>query len=463
MTICSPRPASGAVELARPRAEERSALRVTLQRAKRERAKLVRRLKRACDSGDTARAKGLQHLLLSSFSGRLCAAAEVNPVLKSAERAQSCELVAIASRMNAFRATDEAANAIAADKRNGGWRCLTIFGLERAALQSLACTAIRPFHTPDPRQFAIRGGGHNEAARKVHQGIADGYTWFIGLDIASFYSSIERRLLTHIIPAPARVIEHVICPPPSEAIRIRRVGRALYGLRLAEASQSGISQGSRSSPLIAELVVKEMLTRFAPDIRIINVADDFGIMARTKRDADAITLALTRASARSPAGRFQLRPKPHSGPRRACDGFDFLGYHFRKRRSHTTCRPSDRNETKFNTRVHDLATKALDGSPDALTRLRRYVKAWWGSFPLHKPHLADADFWWARRHVREVVRRHQRAALPLIEIAMEWGENDYAPLPPVAELSQLRRDIRRRHPTHRSRVEHWQRSAGQLV
>jgi hypothetical protein len=207
--------------------------------------------------------------------------------------------------------------------------------------------------------------------------------------------------------------------------------------------------------LIAEIIVKGILSQFAPDVLIVNDADDFGILARSKRDANAIETALIRATARCPVGCFQLRSKTRNSVRRACDGFDFLGYHFRKRRSHVDCRPNEKNQTKFNTRVRYLAVEALDGSQDAIIRLRRYVKAWWRSFPLYDPHLADGDFFWARRQVLEVTRRHAPAALPLAKIAMEWEDTDYAPLPLAAELSELRRTIRRRRPRRRSRVAHW--------
>ena len=441
--------------MVRPAVEEHVAPRVALRRATRNRAKMLLRIDRALADGDQERAKGLQRRLLSSFSAKLCAVAEVNLKLKSAERARSRELVAIASQISAYRETEEDAHAIALPKQSNAWRCVTIFGLRRAALQSLVCTAIRPFHKPDPRQFAITGGGHNEAARHIRQAVADGYTWFVGLDITSFYNSIERRALTDIVPAPLGVIEHVIGPPPAEAICIRKVGMALSGIRLAEASQSGISQGSRSSPLIAEIVVKRLLTQFPLDVRIVNVADDFAIMARSKRDADAVTLALTRAAARSPAGRFQLRPKAHDRARRACDGFEFVGYRFRKRRSSVQVEPSDGNLTKFNSRVYEIAVEMERGRPDAATALRRYVINWWRAFPLCNAHLAEQDYSWARHHVREVIRHNRPRLGPLVQMAMEWEGHTFAPLPHRDERTELARAIRRAHPAHRSRVPHW--------
>lgn len=428
-----------------------------LAKARRVEAKMLRRIRRAVERGEMRRAEGLQRLYVRSFVGRLCAVAQVNPVLKSAQRARANELIAVASRICTSWPSDEAVKVVAKPKRDGGWRPVTIFGLERAASQALACKAIVPFHIPDPRQFAITGGGHNAAARLIIQSMSEGYKWFVGLDISSFYSSIERRSLPNIIPLPTSMVEHVICPPPSNAIRIERVGRALVGLRLAEASQSGISQGSRSSPLVAEIIVKSILAQFALDVRIINDADDFGIMARTKRDADAITLALTRATARSPAGCFLLRPKAHSGARRVSDGFDFLGYRFRKRQSFIDCQPSDANLIKFNTRVLGFATLLESDVIRAVQKFRRYVRQWWQSFPLVSIHLEGRDFFWGLHHVDEVVRRHRPIALPLARIAMRWDGNDYACLPPSSELVELARKIRRQNLKHQSNVPHWGR------
>lgn len=450
-----PRYGGGPVALGPIAPSEREAPRHALAKARRAEAKMMRRISRAVEGGDMHRAEGLQRQYVRSFSAKLCAVAKVNPVLKSAQRARSSELIAVASRLCLSRPCDEEVRVVAKPKRAEGWRPVTIFGLERAASQALACNALSAFHIPDPRQFAVSGGGHNAAARFVMQSMSDGYTWFVGLDISSFYSTIERRSLSSIIPLPTNMVEHVICPPPAGSIRIERVGRALTGLRLAEASQSGISQGSRSSPLVAEIIVKQILAQFALDVRIINDADDFGIMARTKRDADAITSALTRATARSPAGCFHLRPKAHKGARRVCDGFDFLGYRFRRRRSRIDCQPSDANLIKFNSRVRDLAMLLEGDVLRGVHILRRYVRQWWQSFPLVEVHLRGRDFFWGLHHVDEVVRRHRPTALPLVRIAMAWEGADYAALPPSSTLTELARSIRRRHPKQRSRVPHW--------
>ena len=342
-------------------------------------------------------------------------------------------------------------------------RLLTVFGLKRSTEQWMVQQLLRRLHTPDPRQHAMQEDedGRSEAAQAAINAMRNGARWFVGLDITEFFPSIDTRRLHDLIPLPDRVIDNVICPPPMDDVRVRYNGHVNI-IRLAEASQSGISQGSRTSPIVADIVIKHILGGLYLPATVINYADDFGAMARTKREVTAIAQSLIRAMVHSPVGCLQLRNKVHRTARRVADGFEFLGYHFRMRRGAVICQPTDKNLTKFNRRVCEFIAAAEGGSAKALQHLRRYTRSWWSAFPLTGPHLSGGDLFFARHHVRELVRIRRRRALPLAEMAMRGGEHDFAPLPPQSDISRVAQAIRGRSANnsrgraiYQSHVPHW--------
>ena len=454
---------SGPVPLIRPLEDEWEPARVPVRRAKKQAAKLFRRIERARDAGDRRQVRYLTDRYLRSYSGKLAATAKVNTILKGGERAKSKELVAIARTIDPFRPAAEQADVVPIKKANGNTRLLTLFGLKRSTEQRMVQLLLRRLHRPDPRQYAMQEGedGRNGAARAVANAIRDDARWFIGLDITDYFTSIDTRRLHNLIPLPRRVIDNVICPPAMNDVRVRYNG-LVDVLRLAEASQSGVSQGSRTSPIVADIVIKHILDGLHLPATVINYADDFGVMARTKREVTAIAQSLIRALAHSPAGCLQLRNKVHGTARRVADGFEFLGYHFKSRRGTVICQPADKNLVNFNSKTCTYILAAVAGNPKALQHLRRYMRSWWSAFPLVGAHLNGNDLFFARHHVHELVRRRHRRALPLAEMAMAFGDDDFAALPPQSEIARAAQVIRerrasraRKRPLLRSHVPHW--------
>jgi hypothetical protein len=463
MTTYRPLRISGPVPLNRPSQTEWAPPRVPIRRAKKQAAKLLRRIERARDAGHRRQVRYLTYRYLRSFSVKLAAAAKVNTILKGGERAKSKELVATARTIDPFRPADEQAHVVPIKKANGNTRLLTLFGLKRSTEQWMVQQVLRRLHRPDPRQYAMQEGedGRNQAAQAIINAMRGDARWFIGLDITDYFPSIDTRRLHNLLPLPDRVIDNVICPPAMDDVRVRYNGHVNV-LRMAEASQSGISQGSRTSPIVADIVIKHILDGLQLPATNINYADDFGVMARTKREVTAIAQSLIRAFAHSPVGCLQLRNKVHGTARRVADGFEFVGYHIRSRRGTIICQPTDKNLVNFNRKTCGFILDAEAGNPNALLRLRRYMRSWWSAFPLVRAHLDGNDLFFARHHVHELVRRRHRRALPLAEMAMTMCDDGFAPLPPHSEIMRAAQAIRERRAgrasrrtLYRSNVPHW--------
>jgi hypothetical protein len=151
------------------------------------------------------------------------------------------------------------------------------------------------------------------------------------------------------------------------------------------------------------------------DCLVINFADNFAVMARTKREALAIAKALTNAARRSPFGPFEL--KRVTPLRHVCDGFDFLGYRFKRVAFTPTCRPSEKNEVAFFTKALAIIRRIQRRRAGAKERLQHYVRSWAAAFPLWN---AGDDLFWPRFWVRGVARQYAPYALSDVEHAMDW-------------------------------------------
>ncbi|MGB3795568.1 MAG: hypothetical protein WA957_04615, partial [Alteraurantiacibacter sp.] len=212
MTPYRPLRTSGPVPLTRSLEDEWEPARVPVRRAKKQAAKLFRRIERARDAGDKRQVRYLTDRYLRSFSVKLAATAKVNTILKGGERAKSKELVAIARTIDPFRPAAEQADVVPIKKANGNTRLLTLFGLKRSTEQRMVQQLLRRLHRPDPRQYAMQEGedGRNQAAQAVVNAMRGDARWFIGLDITDYFPSIDTRRLQNLIPLPRRVIDNVI-------------------------------------------------------------------------------------------------------------------------------------------------------------------------------------------------------------------------------------------------------------
>ena len=112
--------------------------------------------------------------------------------------------------------------------------------------------------------------------------------------------------------------------------------------------------------------------------QVLTHLDDILVLTRTRGEADLILLALRVALERHPAGRLALR---RADIRRTCDGFEFLGYRFRRRKGEPPAQPTQRNITRFHAFLdaHCLATQITGEGAD---KARCYVNGWCAQFRL---------------------------------------------------------------------------------
>ena len=399
-------------------ATEQRSFKARVKQAKKQNKKMQNRIARAVASGNRHRALALQSFYIRSASARIEAVAEGHKKLRRSPRRHPTELLEIAMALNPFTGSEEAARVSARDKPNRQFRPIVSFGIEQKALQILMRNAVWPFVQTDPRQHALTNGGRNAACGRIMDAIRKDAKWFIGLDIRNFYGSINRERINDIITVPTGALQATIRLP--ENINIGRIGNAIGPINLLDAARRGVSQGSSFSPIIAELVCKEILRSVSSRFVVINYADDFGIMARTKREAKLISKTLISAARRSRFGHFQLIVKTRH--RRVADGFDFLGYFFRKRNGEIRCEPSSKNCQEFFNKSYDHMRRVGRQSLDAVINLQKYVKSWTAAFPLWN---AGKQIYWPRYWVQQIAKTNLPHLTEQIENAMLWSDNNF--------------------------------------
>ncbi|HYD23775.1 MAG TPA: reverse transcriptase domain-containing protein [Croceibacterium sp.] len=414
-----------------------------LRKARKHHQKLLRRIDKAVAEENPHKARALGEKLLKSADARLVAAADSNMRMKRGMRTPTHQLEAMAAEINAWRPIADAVTAHAVDKAGWDFRVVMSFPHKWRATHLLCRRAIEGSVSLDPRQHAYRNGGRDEAVKRVLRELDAGKKWCVQLDINEFYRSIDRRRLYQIIPLPCEVIDNVVGPPGN--ILPGRIGNAIGPISLVTVSREGISQGSSLSPLIAEAVIATALRDLRSTVSVINYGDNFELIARTRAELRMAITALTGAFRRSPHGPFRLTDK--SGLRRVCDGFEFLGYHFRMKRGRIHCRPSKKSEVKFFTSalrlMRDIAQRR---QPDAAIKLQRSALGWVSAFSQWR---TNEPLFWTGFWLRGVAHQHCPAALrtiaELTEVDDERFVRSASPLPTINPPGRFRR----------SQVEHW--------
>jgi hypothetical protein len=144
---------------------------------------------------------------------------------------------------------------------------------------------------------------------------------------------------------------------------------------------------------VIEMLLAPMISALPNFATIINYADNFLVMARTKKDAVSMINALWAALISHPVG--PLKPKTDL-PLGKHKNFDFLGFEFSQKKGLATVAPSSKNFHEFNSRfIHDLNKSEHKNLTHAerkqiLKKLKVYVKSWVAAF---HPWAEANQFW----------------------------------------------------------------------
>lgn len=378
--------------------------------------KALARIKCHHDRGDQRRVRQLERNHLHAHSFKVVAAARARVrmawLARQAAREKGTydpsrrygpsrqQALCVADVIDLWRTTDEEVKVRKEEKNKGGYRPIHGFGLEHRARQEMLRMTKANTAVLHPAQYAP-AKGLKQAQRDILAALRTGeYHYAVTIDVKSYFNNIDVRELPELLRLPTEVITANVDSSSFniDPRRLRAITEEInkyecmnddtdrndsytcervIGHRISYRQYQGtpgISQGSSCSPIIAEIVMADILSHLPEGMRVFNWADDILILATTIEEAERAIDALDAAIVAARGGRFQAKLEIHS----VDAGFDFIGSTFKGRGPSATVSPTTANRQRLDAAMArhlykisreganpDLAIKSIAGWVDA--------------------------------------------------------------------------------------------------
>jgi RNA-directed DNA polymerase len=208
-------------------------------------------------------------------------------------------------------------------KPKGGLRPLAIWTLRDRVAQRVVHDHLMPIvdrHFLDCNYGFRPGRSVDDAVQAVIKAREANRRWVVDADIEDCFGSLDQRRLVKQVRKWTR--EPVVLTLIEMWLRAR-----VYNPARGQPATAAASQGGVITPLLANLYLHSFdvqVTRTVPYGTLVRFTDDFVILCRRRREAEAAL-----AAARQALGRLRLQINPHKTQLVHFDqGFKFLGVFF---------------------------------------------------------------------------------------------------------------------------------------
>jgi RNA-directed DNA polymerase len=253
-----------------------------------------------------------------------------------------------------------------------------------------------------PCSYGFRPGrGCKDALRQVDELLKDGYLWVVDADIKSYFDSIPHERLMQEVEkyiADSRVLN---------LLRQFLNQDILDGLE-RWTPRDGTPQGAVISPLLANLYLHPVdVTVVETGFEMIRYADDLVILSRSLEGAEAALARLQNLLAKRG---LTLHPQKTRIANLTApgDGFDFLGYHFKRgsNSNRLTRWPRNKSLKKLKDSIRQKTKRCNGLSLEAIIiNVNRTLYGWFEYFKhCHRYTFRRLDPW-IRRRLRSILRR----------------------------------------------------------
>lgn len=309
-------------------------------------------------------------------------------------------------------------------KPDGKRRPLGIPTIRDRVVQTAALLILEPIFEADlqSEQHAYRAG-HSalQAVQEVHRLLDQGYREVVEADLSGYFDSIPHAELMQCIARRVsdKQVLHLIklwlVMPVEETDERGRVQRTTQN----KDTKRGTPQGAPLSPLLANVYMRRFVLGWKTlghqrrfQARIVNYADDFVILCRSRADAAAQAMRdmLTRLKLTINEAKTQVCRWPES--------FDFLGYTFGRLHSPRTggayvgVRPARKKVQGVCRKLNELTGRVpLSSRPEALVQQVNQVLRGWANYFSYG--TLDPAYRAVQRHARTRVRRWLRRKFQL--------------------------------------------------
>ena len=391
--------------------------------------RLQRRIFKAIREDDTAKARRLQKLILTSHAARMLAIRQVTQLntgkktagsdgKKSLTFKERFQLeVTLKKQIKDWQ--HQGLREIPIPKKDGSIRLLKVPTIADRAWQCLVKYALEPAHeaTFHARSYGFRPGRSTHDAQKVLflnlSSQNNGNTKrVLELDIEKCFDRISHKAILDRVIAPDFIISG-----------IRRCLKSGVNPKFPE---QGTPQGGVVSPLLANIALNG-IEQIGKSIRY---ADDMIFILNPDESAE-ILLAKIESFLRLRGMNISQKKTKVTA---TIDGFDFLGWHFYVQKSNGKFRstPSMENFQAFRKKIKDIITKSNYDTETKVSKLAPIVRGWRNYHKYCKMDGARFSLWHLAKRVHDVflqqknINRHQ--AIEKVKIAfptVSFSENRF--------------------------------------
>lgn len=254
------------------------------------------------------------------------------------------------------------------------------------------------------------GRGCKDALRRVDHLLKAGYVHVVDADLKSYFDTIPHDRLMELVKtkiSDGRVLALI------EAFLEQGV---MDGLR-EWTPEAGSPQGAVISPLLSNIYLDPLdHLMAAAGFEMVRYADDFVILCRTAEDAEA-ALALVREWT-AEAG-LTLHPEKTRVAHAVTDGFEFLGYHFKRGER----LPREKSLKKLKATIREKTRRKQRHGIDCTIRDVNQTLAGWFEYFKHvtKRYVFEDLDRFVRQRLRAILKkREKRPGIPKGRDFQRW-------------------------------------------
>jgi len=245
------------------------------------------------------------------------------------------------------------------------------------AMQALYALALYPIAetTADKKSFGFRmGRSAHDAESYLHLVLSRKFSpeWILEGDIKGCFDNINHEWSLENIPMNKRILNQFL-----------KAGFVYNDILFP--TDAGTPQGGIISPILANMtldgiqnVIDEIIGKYkATKINLCRYADDFVVTSSTKENAELIKGKLQEF--------FKTRGLQLSEEKtlitNISDGFDFLGWNFRKYKGKLLVHPSEKSVRNFKNKIHDvIIEKGMAYEQDKLIQKLNPIISGWANY-----------------------------------------------------------------------------------